>query len=153
MRRPMSNPPPTRSTTESARCRSTETAGCRARKSGRSGATCSTPKLIGAASRTRPRGSAVAAVARASAASPSASSRAASSRAASPASVSASRREVRWNSRAPIRASSRPTAFETVPFDRPSSPAAPPKEPASTTLAKMAQASKSGRRMGRFRKR
>ena len=64
-----------------------------------------------------------------------------------PASVRASWREVRWNSRAPIRVSSRPTAFETVPFERPRSAAAGTNEPVSATLAKMAQASKSGRLM------
>ena len=46
-----------------------------------------------------------------------------------------------------MRVSSRLTAFETVAFDNPSSEAARPKEPVSTTLAKIAQASKSGKRM------
>ena len=57
------------------------------------------------------RGSEAAALARASAASPSARMRVASSRAAWPASVRASLREVRWNSRAPRRTSNQPTAF------------------------------------------
>src|SRR6185437_4239430 len=79
-----------------------------------------------------------------SAASPSARSRVARSASFCPASVSASRREVRLNSRAPSRSSSRPTALETVAFDSASSPAAPAKDRNSTTFAKIASASKSG---------
>lgn len=153
MRSPMSNPPPTRSTTASDRWRSTDTAGYSRKKAGRIGATCITPKVIGAASRTSPRGSAAPAVARASAASPSARMRAAPSLAACPASVRASFRDVRLNRRAPIRSSSRLTAFETVAFDRPSSAAARPNEPVSTTLANTAQASKSGSLISHFQKR
>src|SRR5207237_9949240 len=61
-----------------------------------------------------------------------------------PASVSASRREVRLNSRAPSRSSSRLTAFETVALDSASSVAAATNDRNSTTFAKIANASKSG---------
>ena len=55
---------------------------------------------------------------------------------------------------APNRASSRPTALDTVALDKPNSAAAREKEPVSATLANTAQASKSGKPgMGRFRKR
>jgi hypothetical protein len=43
-----------------------------------------------------------------------------------------------------MRASNRPTVLETEPFGSPRSAAAQPNEPASTTVAKTAQASKSG---------
>jgi hypothetical protein len=61
-----------------------------------------------------------------------------------PASVRASRRDVRLMSRAPSRFSSLLTALETVPFESFSSAAAPAKERISTTLAKIARPSKSG---------
>ena len=109
-----------------------------------SGATTLTPNVIGTASRTSPRGVADCDSASLSAASPSASSRVARSASFCPASVSASRREVRLNSRAPSRASSRVTALETVAFDNASSAAAPAKERNSTTFANTANASKSG---------
>src|SRR3954447_17554715 len=77
--------------------------------------------------------------------------RAAFTAAARPTSLKASRRDVRWNRLAPRRASSRLTALETVAFEAPSSAAARENEPDSATLAKMAQASRSGRRvMGIF---
>src|SRR3954452_2584382 len=79
--------------------------------------------------------------------------RAALTAAARPSSLKARRRDVRWNRLAPSRASSRVTALETVAFEAPSSVAARENEPVSTTLAKMAQASKSGRRAtGLFQK-
>src|SRR5919112_5245878 len=69
-----------------------------------------------------------------------------------PISLSASRREVRWNKLAPSRASRRLTALETVAFEVPRSAAARANEPISATLAKMAQASRSGKRgIGTFR--
>src|SRR4051812_18190167 len=55
-------------------------------------------------------------------------------------------RDVRLSSEAPIRVSKRAMAFETVALDRPRSAAALEKEPVSATLAKTAQASRSGRR-------
>ena len=85
-----------------------------------------------------------------SSASPSLSMRVARSSAARPAWVSESRREVRANRATPRRASSRATALETVGFEsrvparRGRTSRAPP------TLAKMAQASKSGRRLCQF---
>src|ERR1700761_3960401 len=99
---------------------------------------------MGTASLTRPRGTEDCASASFSAASPSASRRAARSASFCPASVSASRREVRLNNRAPSRSSSRETAFDTVGFDSASSLAAAANERNSTTLAKIASASKSG---------
>ena len=54
------------------------------------------------------------------------------------------RRDVRLISRAPKRASILLTAFETVALESFSSVAAPAKERASTTLAKIASPSKSG---------
>src|SRR3954465_4962075 len=72
--------------------------------------------------------------------------RAALTAAARPTSLKASRREVRWNRLAPSRASSRLTALETVAFERLRSAAARANDPVSATLAKMAQASRSGRR-------
>src|SRR3954470_6755204 len=98
------------------------------------------------ASRTSPRGVADWAVASASAASPSARMRPALTAAARPTSLKASRREVRWNRLAPSRASSLLTALETVAFERLRSAAARANDPVSATLAKMAQASRSGRR-------
>ena len=100
------------------------------------GAMWRNPNDIGAASRTRPRGTAELAWASASAASPSARIRAARTASTRPASVSAKRRDVRWISRSPSRASSRCTAFDTVAPDRPSSTAAAANEPVSATLAK-----------------
>ena len=79
-----------------------------------------------------------------SAASPSANNCVARSASFCPASVSASRREVRLNSRAPSRCSSRLTALETVALDSASSPAAAANDRNSTTFAKIASASKSG---------
>src|SRR4051812_39915475 len=80
--------------------------------------------------------------------------RAALTAAARPSSLKASRLEVRWNRLAPSRASSRLTALETVAFERLRSAAARANEPVSATLAKMAQASRSGRRgMNLFPKR
>jgi len=61
-----------------------------------------------------------------------------------PASVNASRRDVRLNSRAPSRSSSRLTAFDTVALDSASSVAAAANDRNSTTFAKIASASKSG---------
>jgi hypothetical protein len=58
--------------------------------------------------------------------------------------VSEKRRDVRWISLSPVRASRRFSAFETVALESPRSAAAPAKEPLSASLAKMAQASKSG---------
>jgi hypothetical protein len=55
-----------------------------------------------------------------------------------PASVTASRRDVRLSSRAPSLASSLLTAFETVALESFSSVAAAAKERVSTTLAKIA---------------
>src|SRR3982750_4775029 len=72
--------------------------------------------------------------------------RAALTAAARASSLKASRREVRGNSPAPSRASSRLTALETVAFERLRSAAARANDPVSATLAKMAQASRSGRR-------
>src|SRR5690242_5602994 len=102
------------------------------------------PKVMGTASRTSPRGVEDCNSASLSAASPSARRRAARSASFCPASVSASLREVRLNSRAPSRSSSRPTALETVALDSASSTAAAAKERNSTTFAKIAKASKSG---------
>jgi len=62
-----------------------------------------------------------------------------------PASVSAKRREVRWISRSASFVSSRGIALDTVSPDRPAATAA--KELVSATLAKIAQASRSGRDM------
>src|SRR3954452_4227957 len=79
--------------------------------------------------------------------------RAALAAAARPISLSASRRDVRWNRLAPSRVSRRLTALETVAFEVPKSAAARANEPVSATLANMAQASKSGRRsIGHFQK-
>lgn len=147
IRKPISKPPPIRSTKASLMCRSTDTAGYWLRNGGSRGATCITPNDIGAASRTKPQGSKAPAIAWTSAASPSDKIRAALSFVACPASVRASLREVRWNRRAPMRASKRLTAFETVAFYNPSSVAARLNEPVSNTLEKMAHASKSGRRI------
>jgi len=61
-----------------------------------------------------------------------------------PLSVSESCRVVRWSSVVRIRSSSLVTALETVVLASPSSSAAALKEPFSATLAKIAQASKSG---------
>src|SRR3982750_5046040 len=72
--------------------------------------------------------------------------RAALTAAARASSLKASRREVRGNSPAPSRASSRLTALETVAFERLRSAAVRANDPVSATLAKIAQASKSGRR-------
>src|SRR3954467_11345193 len=104
------------------------------------------PKDIGAANRTRPLGATDCDMASASTVSPSARMRAALTAAARPMSVSERRREVRFSNEAPIRASSRPMALETVALDRPRSVAARTKEPVSATLANTAQASRSGRR-------
>ena len=128
----------------SLRCRSIETSGYCSRNCGRIGATILTPNVIGTASRTSPRGATDCASASFSAASPSASSRVARSESFWPASVKASRREVRLNSRAPSRSSSRVTAFDTVALDSESSLAAAANDRNSTTFAKMARPSKSG---------
>ncbi len=111
---------------------------------GSSGASCATPNDIGAATRTSPRSVVERSATSASTASPSSRMRAARSSAAAPASVSDMRREVRWNRVVPMRASSRVMALDTVACDSPSASAARAKEPASATLAKMAQASRSG---------
>src|SRR6201987_1714004 len=144
MRKPASNPSPIKSTVASLKCRSIETSGYCARNSGSSGATAFTPNDIGTARRTKPRGVVDCASVSFSASSPSASSCAARVANRCPASVSATRREVRLNSRAPSRSSSRLTALETVAFDSASSPAAAANERNSTTFAKIARASKSG---------
>src|SRR6516164_8229062 len=144
MRSPASKPSPIKSTVASLRWRSIVTSGYSSRNSGSSGATALTPNVMGTASRTWPRGAADCASASLSAASPSASSRAARSDSRWPASVSARRREVRLNKRAPSRSSSRPTALETVALDSASSPAAAANDRNSTTFAKTASASKSG---------
>src|SRR6202011_5718540 len=107
-------------------------------------ATAFTPNVMGTARRTRPRGATDCASASFSAASPSASRRSARPANFCPASVKASRREVRLNSRAPRRSSSRVTAFETVAFDSASSPAAAANDRSFTTFAKIAMPSKSG---------
>jgi hypothetical protein len=99
---------------------------------------------MGTASRTSPRGATDCDNVSFSAASPSARRRAARSDNLCPASVKASRREVRLNSRAPSRSSSRLTAFDTVALDRASSAEAAAKDRNSTTFAKIASASKSG---------
>src|SRR5258708_34274605 len=62
-----------------------------------------------------------------------------------PASVSASRREVRLKSRVPSRVSTRLTASETVALESFSATAAAANERISATLAKIARPSKSGR--------
>src|SRR6516165_4851010 len=102
------------------------------------------PNDIGAAILIRPRGVADWASASASAASASARMPAARTERTRPVSVSDNRREVRWKRRSPRRPSRRETAFETVAFESSSSEAAAAKEPASATLAKIAQASRSG---------
>ena len=56
MRRPASKPSPIRSTVASLKCRSIETSGYWLRNSGSNGATDFTPKVMGTASRTSPRG-------------------------------------------------------------------------------------------------
>jgi hypothetical protein len=144
MRNPASKPSPIRSTVASLKCRSIETSGYFSRNAGNIGATAFTPNVIGTASRTSPRGAVDCDNASFSAASPSANSCAARSASFCPASVSASRREVRLNSRAPNRCSSRLTAFETVALDSASSVEAAANERNSTTFAKIASASKSG---------
>ena len=101
------------------------------------------PKDVGPANRTRPRGSDDCATASASTASPSAKIQLARSRPVRPLSVKARRREVRWNSVAPIRVSRRPTALEIVALESPSSADARANAPISATLAKIAHASKS----------
>src|SRR5215210_4590263 len=63
-----------------------------------------------------------------------------------PVSVKESRGGVGFSREARIRASSRPMALETVALDKLRSTAARAKEPVSATLAKTAQASRSGRR-------
>src|ERR1700730_12349370 len=99
---------------------------------------------MGTAHRTSPRGDTDCANASFSTASPSASRRAARSDNFCPASVKARRREVRLNSRAPSRCSSRVTALETVALDKASSVAAAANDRNSTTFAKIARPSKSG---------
>jgi hypothetical protein len=104
------------------------------------------PNDIGAASRTSPRGTAPRSEIASSIASPSASSSDARSWASWPLSVSDNLRELRWNSGAASLCSSREIALDTVAFDSASSSAAAEKLPSSATFAKIAQASKSGRR-------
>src|SRR5256885_1780795 len=70
--------------------------------------------------------------------------RAARSSEAWPLAVSDMRREVRWNRLVLSRVSSRVMALEMVGWETPRSAAALAKEPVSATLAKMAQASRSG---------
>ena len=115
-----------------------------ARNSGRIGDTAFTPNVIGTARRTSPRGATDCASASFSAASPSSNRRVARSDSFCPASVKARRREVRLNSRAPSRSSSRVTAFDTVALDSASSLAAAANDRNSTTFAKIARPSKSG---------
>ena len=105
---------------------------------------CSSPKDMGAASRTSPRGTVACASAASSAASPSARMCAARAASYRPASVKAKRRDVRLMSRVPNLASILLTALETVALESFSSAAAPAKERISTTLAKIASPSKSG---------
>ena len=111
----------------------------RSRNSGRIGATALIPKVIGTASRTSPRGDIDCDSASFSAVSPSANSCVARAASFCPASVSASRREVRLNSRAPSRCSSRLTAFDTVALDSASSVEADANERNSTTFAQNRQ--------------
>ncbi len=91
------------------------------------------PKVSGAATRTSPAGALAASSAASSAAWPSARMRWACSASAWPLSVSVSRREVRWNSEVPSRASSRVIALDTVALETPSASAAPLNERCSTT--------------------
>ena len=105
------------------------------------------PKVIGAAIRTSPAGALAASRACSSAARASATILPARSASAAPLSVSDSRREVRWNRVVPSDASSRLTALLTVALLTPIASAAAEKERCSTTPAKIAQASKSGRRI------
>src|SRR5438477_4330446 len=120
------------------------TSGYCCRNSGKIGATALIPKLMGTARRTNPRGATDWDSASFSAASPTTSRRVARSDSFCPASVSANRREVRLNRRAPSRPSSRVTAFDTVALDSASSAAAAAKDRNSTTFAKIAKPSKSG---------
>ena len=57
---------------------------------------------------------------------------------------------MRWNSDVPRCASSRDTALDTVALERPSVSAAALNECCSTTVAKIAQASRSGSRIALF---
>ena len=147
MRSATSNPSATISTRASEQCRSISTPGCSFRNVASSGATLLMPKLIGAASRTRPVGTLAASRAASSAARASPRMRVAWSASGRPASVSASRRDVRWNSDWPICASSRLIALDTVALLSPIASAAPLNERCSTTAAKIAQASRSGSRI------
>src|SRR3954470_17090469 len=104
------------------------------------------PNDSGALIRIRPRGVVDCANASSSAASPSLNIRLALAREARPLSVSDRRREVRFSKEKPSAVSSRLIAFEMVGFDNPSASAVRAKEPSSATLAKIAQASKSGKR-------
>src|SRR5882724_10249674 len=115
-----------------------------ARNSGNSGATCSSPKDMGAASRTSPRGIVACTSAASSTASPSARICAARPASCRPASVSAIRRDVRLNNRVFSFLSTLLTAFDTVALESFSSAAAAANERVSATLAKIAKPSRSG---------
>ena len=104
------------------------------------------PNDIGAVIRTKPRGTSACAMVSFSSASPSARMRAALAAARRPVSVSSRRRDVRCRSDAPIRASRRATAFDTVALDRLRSAAARANDLVSATFANTAQASRSGKR-------
>src|SRR6266566_3242073 len=115
-----------------------------ARNSGNSGATCSSPNDMGAASRTNPLGTVACATAASSTASPSARICAARPANCRPASVRAIRRDVRLNNRVFNFLSTLLTAFETVALESLSSAAAAANERVSATLAKIAKPSRSG---------
>src|SRR5690242_2864048 len=105
------------------------------------------PKVIGAATRTSPAGCVAVSCAASSAHCASARMRCACSASVLPLSVSVSLREVRWNRLVPRCASSRAIAFDTVALETPIASAAALNERCSTTQAKIAQASRSGRRI------
>src|SRR3546814_14688162 len=90
-----------------------------ARKAATAGATCTSAKDIGAASRIVPVGELASSCAASSAATASARIRAARSERRTPVSVSDSRRDVRWNNVAPMLLSRRANAFDTVALERP----------------------------------
>ncbi len=113
-------------------------------KAGTAGARCEMPNDMGAAMRMGPRRLLDCSLISASTASPSARMRAARSSEAWPLAVSDMRREVRWNRLVLSRVSSRVMALEMVGWETPRSAAALAKEPVSATLAKTAQASRSG---------
>src|SRR3546814_5825574 len=106
-----------------------------ARKAATAGATCTSAKDIGAASRIVPVGELASSCAASSAATASARIRAARSERRSPVSVSESRRDVRWNNVAPKLLSRRDIALDTVALARPSDMAAAVKRSEEHTSA------------------